>query len=67
MNLTREELRRLALPLVAAAALLIAGVVLVWLSARSLAGAERQFALAELESRQNTDRLARIAEEEREV
>jgi hypothetical protein len=67
VNLTREELRQLARPLLAAAALLAAGAALVWLSAQSLAGAERQFAIAELDSRQNTDRLARIAEEEREV
>lgn len=67
MSLTHEELRKLALPLLAAAALLAAGAALVWLSGESLAAAQRQLALAEAERRENTERLARIAEEEREV
>jgi hypothetical protein len=67
MNLTREELRKLALPLLAAVALLAAGVALVWISGKSLAMSQRSLALAENERRQNTERLARIAEEEREV
>jgi hypothetical protein len=67
VNLTRDELRRFALPLLAAVALLVAGAVLVWLSGESLAASQRRFAIAELEHRQNTERLARIAEEEREV
>ena len=67
MNLTREELNKLALPLVAAALLLGAGASLVWLSGQSLAGARLQLAAAEAERRQSTERLARIAEEEREV
>ena len=67
MNLTREELRRLALPLLIAAVLLAAGGALVWLSGQSVAASQRSFALAEIERRQNTERLALIAEEEREV
>ncbi|HEV3011151.1 MAG TPA: hypothetical protein VGX52_19165 [Burkholderiales bacterium] len=67
MTLTREELRRIALPLLAAAALLCAGAALIWLSGQSLGDARRQLAVAEAERRQNTERLARIAEEEREV
>ena len=66
MNLTREELSKLALPLAAAALLLGAGASLVWLSGQSLAGARLQLAAAEAERRQSTERLARIAEEERE-
>jgi len=67
MNLTREELRRIALPLLAAVALLGAGAALVWLSGQSLGANQRQLAAAQAERRQNTERLARIAEEEREV
>jgi len=67
MNLTREELRRIALPLLAAVALLGAGAALIWLSGHSLAANQRQLALAQAERQQNTERLARIAEEEREV
>ena len=67
MNLTRDELRRLTAPLLAAVALLAAGAALVWLADRSLASSERRYAIAELERRQNAERLARIAEEEREV
>jgi hypothetical protein len=67
MNLTREELKRIALPLLAAAALLGAGAALIWLSGQSLAASQRELALAQVERRQNTERLARIAEEEREV
>ena len=67
MNLTPEELRKLALPLLAAVALLGAGAALVWLSGQSLGANQRQLAAAQAERRQNTERLARIAEEEREV
>jgi hypothetical protein len=67
VNLTREELSKLALPLAAAALLLGAGASLVWLSGQSLARARLQLAAAQAERKQSTERLARIAEEEREV
>lgn len=67
MNLTREELRKLAAPLLAAIVLLAAGVALVRSAGESRAQAQAQLAAAQAERRQNTDRLARIAEEEREV
>ena len=67
MNFTPEELRKLALPFAAAALLLAAGPVLIWGSAQSFAAAQRQLNAAQAERRQNGDRLARIAEEQREV
>jgi hypothetical protein len=67
LNLTREELRKLAAPLLAAIVLLAAGVALVRSAGESRAQAQAQLAAAQAERRQNTDRLARIAEEEREV
>jgi hypothetical protein len=67
MNLTREELRKLALPLLAAAALLAAGAALIWAAGQALAGGQRELAAAQAERKQNGERLARIAEEEREV
>lgn len=67
MNFTPEELRKLAVPFVAAAVLLAAGAALIWGSAQSHAAAQRQLQGAQAERRQNTERLARIAEEQREV
>ena len=67
MNFTPEELRKLALPFAAAAVLLAAGAALIWGSAQSYAAAQRQLQGAQAERRQNTERLARIAEEQREV
>jgi len=67
MNFTPEDLKKLALPLVAAALLLASGAALIWGSAKSYAAAQRQLSAAEAERRQNTERLARIAEEQREV
>jgi hypothetical protein len=67
MNLTRDELKKLALPLLAAALLLGAGAALIWASTKSFAAAQRELLAAETERKQNTERLARIAEEEREV
>lgn len=67
MNLTRDEWRRLALPIAAVLACLAAGAALiVWLqgeqrrAGQALAGARQ-------ERSQAVDRLNRIAEEEREV
>jgi hypothetical protein len=67
LNLGREELQRLALPAVAALALLGAGAGLVWAAGESLAGARREVAASQADRQQNAERLARIAEEEREV
>jgi hypothetical protein len=67
MNLTREVWRKLALPLVAAVVLLGAGLALIVSAGATRAGAQRQLAQAQDERKQNTERLARIAEEEREV
>ena len=67
MSLTREEWRKLALPLVAAVVLLGAGLALIVSAGASRAGAQRQLTEAQDERKQNTERLARIAEEEREV
>jgi hypothetical protein len=67
VTLTREELKGLLVPLLGAAAMLAAGAGLIWLAEGSLLGAGRTFAAAQQERRQNAERLARIAEEEREV
>jgi len=63
----REELTKLALPALAGVALLAAGAGLVWSAGESLRAARQQLAVAQAERTQNGERLARIAEEEREV
>ena len=67
MNFTRAELKQLGLPLAIALALFVAGGALIWSANQSLAVAKRELAVAHAERRQNVERLARIAEEEREV
>jgi hypothetical protein len=67
MTFSREELRKLALPFVLAVALLGAGAALVLHANGSLAGAKRALAIAQAERTQTQQKLARIAEEEREV
>ncbi len=67
MTLTREEMRKLALPLLAALVLLAAGAWLVSSATEARTRAQAQLAAAQAERRLNGDRLARIAEEEREV
>jgi hypothetical protein len=67
MTLSRQELKLLLAPLAGAVAMLAAGAGLIWLAEGSLLNAERAFAAAQQERRQNAERLARIAEEEREV
>ena len=67
MNFTREEMRRLALPLLGALGLLALGAALIWGGRASFGAAQREFATTQAERRQNAERLARIAEEEREV
>jgi hypothetical protein len=67
MRLTREELQRLALPLLIALALVVVGAGIVYGGGEGLRVAQAHFAVAQNERRQSTERLARIAEEEREV
>ena len=67
MTLTREELQRLALPLLIAIALVAAGVGIVYSAGEGLRVGQVRFAAAQNERRQSAERLARIAEEEREV
>ena len=67
MTLTRDELRKLAPALAIAAALFAAGAALIWLAGESQRAAKRELAAAQAERLQNGERLARIAEEEREV
>lgn len=67
MRLTREEARQLAAPVALALAFAVGGAALVWSAGGALRSAQRNFATAQAERRQNTERLARIAEEEREV
>jgi hypothetical protein len=62
-----EELKKLAAPALAALALLAAGFALIWSTGESLRAARQQLAAAQSERMQNGERLARIAEEEREV
>ena len=67
MRFSRDELQRLSGPLLIALCLLAAGAAVVWSAREALATSQRQLALAQAERRQNAERLARIAEEEREV
>lgn len=67
MTFSRDELRKLALPLALGLALLAAGAGLVWTVNGSLARAKSALGAAQAERSQVTERLARIAEEEREV
>jgi hypothetical protein len=67
VRFTPGELRRLAVPVAVALVLLGAGAALVQSAGTSLAAAHRRFAAAQAERRESTERLARIAEEEREV
>ena len=67
MTFSREEVKRLVGPVVLAAALLACGLALVYAASDAATSARREFATAQAERRQNSERLARIAEEEREV
>ncbi len=67
MTLTSAELKRLVVPALAALALAGAGIGLIWLGEQQQRSAGRALAAAQAERKQNAERLARIAEEEREV
>jgi hypothetical protein len=67
VTLTREEMNRLAPPLLVALALLAAGIGIIYSGGEGMRIAQARFGVAQSERRQNAERLARIAEEEREV
>jgi hypothetical protein len=67
MTLTRADTKKLGLPALICAALLAAGAGLIWVTAGSKKAALQQLTVARAERQQNSERLARIAEEEREV
>jgi hypothetical protein len=67
VKFTPRELRKLGPPFLLAAALLAAGGGLIWGADQALKDAQRGAAAAQAERQRNTERLARIAEEEREV
>ena len=67
MTLTPQEVRKLALPALAAIVLVAGGVALGSSARDNAVKASRELAAAQAERRQNAERLARIAEEEREV
>jgi hypothetical protein len=64
---SRDELRKLALPAIACLLLLAGGAGLVWHADRMLDDAKRRLVAAREERTQIRERLTRIAEEEREV
>ena len=67
MNLTAEELKKLWLPAAICLLLLAAGAGLIWAAEPSLTAARQGLAAAQAVRSQNNERLARIAEEEKEV
>jgi len=67
MNFTPEELKKLSLPALLALTLLAGGGGLIWSADIALKSAQRAAAAAQAERQQSGERLARIAEEEREV
>jgi hypothetical protein len=67
VSFTNDELRRLLAPALAALALAAAGAALIWWSDGALLGARRALAAAQEQRKESMARLARIAEEEREV
>jgi hypothetical protein len=67
VRFTAAELKRLILPVLAALAMIAAGAGLIWAAGQSQRAAERSLAAAQADRKQNAERLARIAEEEREV
>lgn len=67
MNFTHDELKKLALPLLISLALIGVGFGLIRLADDALRGGQGRLTAAKAERTQNAERLARIAEEEREV
>jgi len=67
MRFTPQELRKLLGPLLLATVMLACGGALIWSAQEALKRAQMDAAAAQAERQQNGARLARIAEEEREV
>lgn len=67
MNLTRADLNKLILPLLACVALLAVGAGCIWWAGQSKQRAARELSAAQKQRSEDAERLARIAEEEREV
>jgi hypothetical protein len=67
MTFTSAELKKLALPLLISVALIGVGVALIHFARGSLRVEQGRFTAAKAQRTQNAERLARIAEEEREV
>jgi len=67
MNPTSPDIKRLLLPILAFVLLVGSGVALIWWSKQILTGDQRQLAAVSAQRAQNTERLLRIADEEREV
>ena len=67
MSFNREEIKKLALPLLIMAGFVVGGLLLIRMASDSLKRAQGEFAAAQAGRSQNSERLARIAEEEREV
>lgn len=67
MRFNREELKKLALPFLVMAALVVGGLALIRAAGDSLRRAQGELNAAQAGRSENSARLARIAEEEREV
>lgn len=67
MTFTRDEVKRVALPALVALVLVAFGAMLIKLASDSRREANERLAAARSERNQSAERLARIAEEEREV
>jgi hypothetical protein len=67
VRFTRDELKRLAVPLAIGLAALAAGAALIWSAGGALRDTQGRLAAAQAERRTSNERLARISEEEREV
>lgn len=67
MTFSAQELRKLAAPFAILAALLAAGAALIWWTQQERRAADQQLAAARAERNQASERLTRIAEEEKEV
>jgi hypothetical protein len=67
VTLTQADLKKLAAPLLICLALLGSGGGLIWVATGATQAAHKEALAARSERQQNSERLARIAEEEREV
>jgi len=67
VNFTREELKRLALPIALGLALVAAGVGVIWSAGATRLATSNALTAAQAERKQAVERLNRISEEEREV